>query len=523
MSDTGKTVIKGKIRIVTPVHIGGPQEKHLMRGLDYLVKDRNVYFLDEKKIIAKTGLVNYSNALANGQLTQLLNNQQVNIEEVSNKVVSSIMGEIGTDIKTNIKDPLTGSPIIPGSSLKGALRSVLYKYAGGNANNNERRVFGNISEDLFRFIIIHDIPFHSSSFINTKTFNLRNNGRQLSGGWKHSLHGQTTESFNNNGFTFPCEVIDTDDIGDFSIIINQKLFETVNQEQKNVVNFNRNNPNVRPKPNLLKTNQNTNSIFTQSFNLFELIKKYSKSYLEKEKAFFENYRTDKSEEIISEIERLLNLNEKSPLIRLGLGSGFHAMTGDTLHGSHLIDNIRINGNRSRGVLLEKESSKSRKIAFTGSNEDLQLFPMGFVQLMANDYFEQHYKLEHELRMEKIKIAKAEQQKTQAEAAKALEVAKAKALEDEINRAELERIDKEEALKPKMMDVSQLKKAKFVDGIVTGQNGVKLQFKPYVLGFEDNIFEITYAAGMPLDTIIQIMCASPNGKFLQFQGAPVKKS
>ena len=546
MSDIGKIVIKGKIRIVTPVHIGGPQEKHLMRGLDYLVNSGKVYFLDEKKIIAKTGILNYSNALANNQLTRLLNNQGINLNEVSAQATTNIVGEIGTDIKTNIKDPLTGRPIIPGSSLKGSLRSVLYKYAGGNSNNNERKVFGNIAEDLFRFIIIHDIPFHQSNFINTKTFNLRNASRQLMGGWKHNLHGQTTESFDSNGFTFPCEVIDIGDIGDFSIIINQKLYETVNTEQQKVSNFNRNNPNARPKPNVLKTNNSTQRIFSNQFDLFEIIQQYTKSYLEKEKAFYETYNTDKSEKIITEIEKLIELNEQSPLLRLGLGSGFHAMTGDTQFNSHVETgfwgdpvekdfNHVLNPNFDRNYLkfgipfkLRKARQgtmmfKSRKLAFSGSGDDLKLFPMGFVQLMTNEYYEQHFKSEFESRKQRLKQQEAEKLAKLAEAKKAWELAQAKALEDEKNRAEQERIAKEEALKPKMMEISQLKKAKWVDGVVTGQDGKKMLFKAFISGFEDKIQEVTYASGMPIGTIIQVMCSSPNGKILQFSGAPKLKN
>ena len=74
-----------------------------------------------------------------------------------------------------------------------------------------------------------------------------------------------------------------------------------------------------------------------------------------------------------------------------------------------------------------------------------------------------------------------------------------------------------------MDLGLLKKAKWVDAIVVGQNGKMLRFRPFVVGFEDKVYELSYASGMPIDTLIEVTCASPNGKMLQFQGFPKIKS
>ena len=130
MTDLGKTIIKGKMRIVTPVHIGGAQEKHLQQGLDYISEGSKIYFLDEKKILSHFDITQYSNALAINKLSILLTNSGKSLEEFSSNVVW-INGEIGSEIKVNIKNALSNKPILPGTSIKGAIRSVFYNVVVG--------------------------------------------------------------------------------------------------------------------------------------------------------------------------------------------------------------------------------------------------------------------------------------------------------------------------------------------------------------------------------------------------------
>ena len=102
MQVLGKQIISGMLRIVTPVHIGGAQEKHWQKGLDFIAKDGKVYLLDERKLVAHFGIEKYCTALATNTLTQLCSS--ININDYSKKVIHEISGEIGTDIKTNIKN-----------------------------------------------------------------------------------------------------------------------------------------------------------------------------------------------------------------------------------------------------------------------------------------------------------------------------------------------------------------------------------------------------------------------------------
>lgn len=501
MENLGKTVISGKLRVLTPIHIGGAQEKHLQEGLDFIVNGQSVYVLDSTKLIQHFGIERYSNAQALNQLSELIRPIKNNLEAYSTKNIKNISGEIGRDIKINIKNTLSQKPIIPGSSLKGSIRSIVYNAGGGGKNNIERNIFGRIDQDIFRYMIIHDVEFNETTFINTKTYNLRNEQDNVLGGWKHNLRGQTNNQFSDRGFTFPLEVIPIEDIADFNIIINKTAFQQALKKEK-----------------VLMPKGSKDYFDGSQTDFLNALKSYSKKYLEKELKFFSTYEVEGSNTIVQEIEQLLKLNEASPVIRLGLGSGFHAMTGDTLHNDHLIDNIASHNERSRGLRNNRDSAKSRKIAFLNYNGQLKLYPMGFVQLCTNEYYENHLKKDHERRLlvlnNEVKIDEENKIKQK--------VAERESKEREQNKIENEKIKIAEALKPKYTDPAILTKPKIIDAIVFGKNGNNITFNPLIIDMDQLAGEIRYPAGMEKGTIIQVMCQIIKGKLI-YSGSPKIKN
>lgn len=501
MEKLGKTVISGKLRVLTPIHIGGAQEKHLQEGLDFIVNGQSVYVLDSTKLIQHFGIEQYSNAQSLNKLSDLIRPIKNYLEAFSNKNIKNISGEIGRDIKINIKNTLSQKPIIPGSSLKGAIRSIVYNAGGGGRNNIERDIFGRIELDIFRYMIIHDIEFNETTFINTKTYNLRNEKGNVLGGWKHNLRGQTNNQFSDRGFTFPLEVIPIEDIADFNIIINKTAFQQALKKEKVVM-----------------PNGSKDYFEGSQTDFFNALKSYSKKYLEKELNFFSKYEVEESDIISQEIEQLLKLNEASPVIRLGLGSGFHAMTGDTLHNDHLIDTIAIHYGRSRGQRNNKDSAKSRKIAFSTYNGQLKLYPMGFVQLCTNEFYETHLKNDHERRLlamqNEVKIA--EENKIKQEGAER------ENKEREQKKMENDKIRNAEALKPKYTDPANSTKPKLIDAIVIGKNGNNIIFNPLITGMDHMVGEIRYPAGLEKGTIIQVVCQLIKGRLI-YSGSPKIKN
>ena len=104
MNELGKTVINGKLRIVSPVHIGGAQEKHMQKGLDFIDTNEGIFLIDEKKLISHFGIDIFSNSLSQGKLAKLCNESGLNLKEYSTKVIRNVSGEVGSEIKTNIKN-----------------------------------------------------------------------------------------------------------------------------------------------------------------------------------------------------------------------------------------------------------------------------------------------------------------------------------------------------------------------------------------------------------------------------------
>ena len=125
---------KFRLDILSPVHIGVDNTKFWNNGLDYVVKDGKVYLLDTWKILRKGGidLNHLSAALANGDMNYLKN--RINdLKQYSKYIFNLPVPGLNQprEIRPLIKSPLTGTPIIPGSSLKGAISSAILSHRNG--------------------------------------------------------------------------------------------------------------------------------------------------------------------------------------------------------------------------------------------------------------------------------------------------------------------------------------------------------------------------------------------------------
>jgi len=398
----GKNIINFYIRTLTPLHVGAAQEAQLANGIDFLVENGKIFFIDEKKILKDFKLHQYTNSLSKGNLKGLLQNKDIG--KYAKSIESNIVGEIGSNIKTNIKNTLDDKPYIPGSSLKGAIRSVIFNKVKSNNGNKESDTFGWIPEDPFRYFIVGDALFNESTFVNTKTFNLFQENREWHAGWKHNLRGQNTGEFKPSGFTFPYECISPDCYAKCKIIINQKSYETAKNRRKiKIIDF-----------------FNQLSYSTDHQVLFQTIQEYTKKYIEKEIAFFEKYSNQETDIIIEEYKRLLELNKEAPVLRIGQGSGFHSITGDHKFINHL---VTINNHGKK--------YKSRKFAFTKVNGEYKFYPMGFVQLLLPEQIQD--KLQEIEKRKKESLAQAEEKakKDRLAAKKATKIAEEKLKADRL--------------------------------------------------------------------------------------------
>lgn len=377
-----------KIEVLTPLSIGAGAEKDWVRGVDFVENKGKIYKLNLKKIV-KEG-VNID------QLTSLFASKnekgiislitEPKLEKVSDFVMP-LPADSPNDIKAFVKNQLTGKPILAGSSLKGAIRSILFDYLR-DREHDEKQVFGSSvkGDEFMRFIKISDAEFDGTSLVNTKIFNLQKKGNWI-GGWKHGGR-DTGDTFSPKGFNTIYECLKPMQCGFASIMLSLSQFDKIDnhsyqQEKRGILNN----------------------------DLFKVINNHTKEYLKKEKAFFEEYSADKTNLIVDSINNLLNLipsDNSYCILKMSAGSGFHSITGDWQFEDYSRTGVWDFG-RNQG----KQKYKSRKIAVYGEHFDL----MGFVKLTA---ISEEEKEKERLAREAIAREQAEKEREQREEQERLE-------------------------------------------------------------------------------------------------------
>lgn len=348
-----------KLTAITPLSVGAGNEEEWVKCVDYVIKDNKVYVLDLRKI-AEYGfdILKLTNYFLNSDHKGIISMLGNKVDEVSLRIFD-LPCSTDNNIKAMSRSQLHDVPVVPGSSLKGTLRSILFSHLRTD-ERAEKDVFGKMNDgtEFMRFIRVSDIEVQSSKLFNTKIFNLHGYGNEWEGGWKHALREGTSNVFRPTGFNTLYECLSPGDCGIGSLMMSPKLFDillnnvdrvTYVQEKREIVGG-----------GLAK--------------LFAIINKHTRNYLLKEKAFFEKYPAERSEEILDCICRLIGMipNDNSTcLLKMSAGVGFHSITGDWQY-----DDYSATGTDSRSG---KKKYKSRKIADTPRGLTL----MGFVMLSSS--------------------------------------------------------------------------------------------------------------------------------------------
>lgn len=376
------------LEVITPLHVGTGNEHDWIRGADFAQKDGKVFVIDIRKAIEKG--IDVSNLfVTNDQRTRN------GLEVIDSRRLESIAKYIfispqstNNEIKTCLRNQFLGTPVVAGSSIKGAIRSALFKHLGENELKQQKNkqqkdnqlvkdVFGDMNEgtDFMRFIRISDIEIPKDNkfinpdtiLVNTKLFNLQNNepDKKWHGGWKNGK-SETTRDFHPDEFNTLYECIKPGRKGDGAIILGRSAFDLLVKKRKEISYADKKKGVVNYEIN----------------ELFKVINKATKEYLEKEEAFFDKYNeADHADLIIESIKELKALipDENADtgsycLLKMSAGVGFHAITGNWVY-DNFIDTGTDNG---------KKNKKSRKIAiYKGNNPKPYLTGyelMGFVKL-----------------------------------------------------------------------------------------------------------------------------------------------
>ena len=348
-----------EIEVLTPLSIGAGAEKDWVRGIDFVVDKGKLYKLRIKKMV-EFGIKpeDLSYYFCSKNEAGLISKLGSNLSRVSDLIIN-IPAKSDNDVKSFVKNQLTGNPILTGSSIKGAIRSVLFQYFGGYTGNG-KEVFGSSTDgdEFMRFVELSDAEFKNTSLVNTKIFNLQNQGGWM-GGWKHGANN-TDSDFKATGFNTIYECLMPGQQGFSAVKLSATLYDQFASH-------------VRPH---IKSEKKSLILHNDISILFGIINKHTKDYLKKERDFFSQFEADRTDDIIDSIDKLLSMipnNNSYCVLKMSAGSGFHSITGDWQFGDYTkapLDRKRnINGN---------VNPKSRKIAVWDNNLSL----MGFVKLRA---------------------------------------------------------------------------------------------------------------------------------------------
>lgn len=376
-----------EIEVLTPLSIGAGAEKDWVRGVDFVVDNHNLYKLNLKKMV-NAGLrpEELSNFFANKNEDGLKSKLAGKLNDVSDAIISC-PSESDNDIKAFVKNQMNGKPVLVGSSLKGAIRSVLFEYLGGTSKN-EQEVFGSstVGDEFMRFIKISDAEFDETSLVNTKIFNLQKKSA-WQGGWKHGQN-ETSSNYKATGFNTLYESLMPGQIGVASLMMSEVAYNKFSKEKQ---------------PH--KKDDKKRPILSNGISeLCKIINNHTQNYLQKEKSFFEKYATDRTDEIVQSIDKLLKQipqDNSYCILKMSAGAGFHSITGDWQFDDFTNGTFDRKRNREGKVL-----PKSRKIACYGDSLSL----MGFVKLKPISDEEVEKRRQEVERREQERLAEIQQNK-----------------------------------------------------------------------------------------------------------------
>lgn len=362
-----------QLEVLTPLCVGAGNDAEWNPGSDYVKKDGMVYILDIKKAAENcVDIEKLSYLLASPDEEKIIAVYGNALEASSNFIFDMPASSI-YPIKSFMRTGLHGNPLIAGSSLKGAIRSSLFKHFRLNHQHTNVDVFGDMQSgtDFMRFIKIRDIEMRDTLLVNTKIFNLHLNDGSWEGGWKNK--DKTVESFDSTNFNTLYECVIPGQKGVGEILMSGHQFEiapTSYYDRK------------RKEDIQITAIEKKKEVFSNSCtNLFSIINSNTRDYLKKELKFFSTYQVEKTEEIVENIKELLQMIPKDNsycVLKMSAGVGFHSITGDWQYEDYTDTGFwpaKKDDDESEDQ-DGKKKYKSRKIA--DYNGSLKL--MGFVKL-----------------------------------------------------------------------------------------------------------------------------------------------
>ena len=376
------------VEVITPVHVGASNDKLLHKSLDFLIEDDDVFVLNKNKLFRllwEHDLLDIYEekllAMEKMIVWDLLDEIGADPTQVSDRTYDCSRADPAGEIRPLIRNGM-GEAYLPGSSIKGAIRSVLFNFfaeknngksfladlqknrmqardIGKEITKKEKEWLGHFTTSIFRFVRPADVLMDKTDLANIELFNLNRGG----GSWYSKFKER---------FLITAEVFPKGAKGNLKLGISDGIIKGLKTVYKNERGA--------------KTPANWSQVFDGQDNflsLFAIINNYTKKHLQREIEFFEKYDDAEDTDLI--IDSLTDLLEKTDapnacLLRMSYGAGFHGITGDWRYGDHTYSILRpdeLNRVYSRSAKGRVPARyKSRRIS--GTDEDTAL--MGFLQL-----------------------------------------------------------------------------------------------------------------------------------------------
>lgn len=320
-----------QIKTLTPVHVGNG--RFLQSKIEYVFGKENIGIVDEDKVLRLIGeerIANWVASIDNGQgLVKFLSDSGIKpmLNQISGRTIGYGCNKDQAKNLSSLKEQLLngmGLPYIPGSSIKGAIRSAIYnqllRKKGAPIDSNdlkdfkgklsaaglEKKLFGrDPNHDVFRFLQIGDAYFelNSTLAINMVNLNIVPDGAKFDRS-KNQL----------------VEAIDQEKHANFSMKLNNTSMEANRKAQS--------------------VNQFPDSF--RSFSaLFHTVNNNTKTLLEEDIEFWKDFETDDSvTEYIQSLEVILakvnSCFENECVLRLGHGSGYSYISGNLVNQQNII-------------------------------------------------------------------------------------------------------------------------------------------------------------------------------------------
>lgn len=310
-----------KVTTLRSVHIGNGNI--LQNNTDFIIDDNNIYIIDPKKVLDIIGIEKLDYWVSAIEHRENLKEffKRVGKKCLPDEYASRVINNYSSITKDKtLKECIhdgRGYPYIPGSSIKGAIRTALlsaiinschdnYKlndvssFGKMSSSNLEKKLFGDVQDSLFKYLRVGDAFFDKGSeiAIDEINLNIRNNKDNLE---------------------------DTDKLQSIEVISNDLESEcNITLALNNYRLASNRNYSIKPLPNEM---QSLSSIF-------KTINKHTKKLIEEDIEFWKDISKEKegADEYIDSIKGIIEEIEdcnsgKECVLRVGHASGWRFTTG----------------------------------------------------------------------------------------------------------------------------------------------------------------------------------------------------